>query len=90
MLAHKVVNRGDESGRIAQGRENEMNPVHIQQFSPNGTFRKAFGRTGSGIGEFSLPAGIAISSRDVITVVDTQNHRIQVFTPASAATEEQR
>ncbi|MFB5600251.1 MAG: 6-bladed beta-propeller, partial [Nitrososphaeraceae archaeon] len=36
---------------------------------------------GKGEGEFDEPHGMAIDSKDNLYVVDTQNNRIQVFSP---------
>jgi DNA-binding beta-propeller fold protein YncE len=39
----------------------------------------AFGREGQGPGEFWLPGGLAVDSRNRIYVADSFNKRIQVF-----------
>lgn len=39
----------------------------------------AFGRKGTGVGEFDLPHGIAIDARDRIYVADRGNQRVQIF-----------
>jgi DNA-binding beta-propeller fold protein YncE len=39
----------------------------------------AFGKRGSGDGEFETPTGVAVDAQGNIIVVDTENHRVQVF-----------
>lgn len=50
-------------------------------YGTNGTFRREFGRTGSGSGELRYPYGLCVS-RGLIHVAEYGNHRIQRFTPA--------
>lgn len=45
-------------------------------------FEKKWGSKGDADGQFSRPAGIVINSYGHIYVTDTENHRIQEFTPA--------
>jgi sugar lactone lactonase YvrE len=55
-------------------------PVNrIVKFSKDGTFIKAWGKRGSGPGEFNLPHSITIDSRGRIFVADRTNNRIQIF-----------
>src|SRR5262245_14115258 len=49
-------------------------------------FDLAWGTSGSGVGQFSLPHGIAASSAGVVYVGDTVNHRIQKFSSTGAFT----
>jgi sugar lactone lactonase YvrE len=51
----------------------------VSKFSSTGTFLKSWGRTGSGIGEFSSPHTIAFDSRGRVFVGDRNNNRIQIF-----------
>ncbi len=62
----------------------------FQIFAPDGTFREAWGTTGSGEGEFDFTtigwggnheAAIAFASDGAFYVTDTGNHRIQKFGP---------
>jgi tripartite motif-containing protein 71 len=50
-----------------------------QKFDSNGNFITKWGSFGSGNGQFSGPAGIAIDSSGNVYVADGNNHRIQVF-----------
>ncbi|MEM7048317.1 MAG: 6-bladed beta-propeller [Acidobacteriota bacterium] len=38
-----------------------------------------FGKRGSGEGEFEMPTGVAVTPANEILVVDTENHRLQIF-----------
>jgi DNA-binding beta-propeller fold protein YncE len=49
------------------------------RFSKDGKFIKAWGKRGSGPGEFDTPHSIAIDSRGRIFVADRSNSRIQIF-----------
>ena len=51
----------------------------IVKFSKDGTFIKAWGKKGTGPGEFSLPHSIVLDSRGRLLVADRSNKRIQVF-----------
>jgi tripartite motif-containing protein 71 len=57
----------------------------IQVLGPDGGFLQAWGKagwkTGSGNGEFYYPQGVTTNSSGYVYVADTNNHRIQVFTP---------
>ena len=44
-----------------------------------------FGQRGSGLGDFQLPTGLQIDNSDRIYVVDSFNHRIEVFHYYAAA-----
>ena len=51
----------------------------VVKYSKDGTFIKAWGRTGTGPGEFDLPHSIAIDSQGRVFVGDRSNARIQIF-----------
>lgn len=53
--------------------------ARIVKFSKAGTFLKAWGRKGSGPGEFNLPHTLVIDSRGRLLVGDRSNNRIQIF-----------
>jgi ABC-type Fe3+ transport system permease subunit/DNA-binding beta-propeller fold protein YncE len=53
----------------------------VSIFTPEGTFVKSFGRSGSGEGEFSRPEALAVDPRRrVLYVADACNHRIARYT----------
>ena len=51
----------------------------VVKLSKDGKFIKAWGKTGSGPGEFNAPHAIAIDSRGRLFVGDRNNNRIQIF-----------
>ena len=51
----------------------------VVKYSKDGKFIKAFGRTGSQLGEFSGPHCLVIDSRGRVIVCDRGNARLQVF-----------
>ena len=51
----------------------------IVHFDRNGKFVKAWGKMGTGPGEFSLPHAIVVDSQGRLYVADRSNARIQVF-----------
>ncbi len=51
----------------------------IQKFSPTGEFLFQWGGRGSENGQFLRPQGLAIDQDDHLWVVDSSNHRVQVF-----------
>ena len=55
--------------------------ARIVKFSKDGTFIKAWGKKGSGPGEFNVPHAIAMDSQGRIFVGDRANNRIQIFEP---------
>jgi sugar lactone lactonase YvrE len=56
-----------------------MSNGRIVKFSKDGKFIKAWGKTGSGPGEFNVPHSIAMDSRGRIFVADRSNSRLQIF-----------
>ena len=59
----------------------------VVEMSPTGAIGRAFGRRGSGPGEFNYPTDIAVARDGRIFVVDAMNARVQIFdgTAASSA-----
>ena len=51
----------------------------IQVFNTQGQLLLSFGQEGHGPGQFWLPSGIHIDSRNRIWVADSYNRRVQVF-----------
>ena len=60
---------------IADGHAN----ARVVKFSKDGKFITAWGRKGTGAGEFDTPHAIAMDSRGRIFVGDRANNRIQIF-----------
>jgi sugar lactone lactonase YvrE len=63
---------------VADGHGGDSN-ARIVKFSRDGTFVKAWGRKGSGPGEFDTPHSLAMDSRGRLFVADRGNSRIQIF-----------
>jgi hypothetical protein len=61
-------------GHVVGGRINR-----VSKWSKDGAFLKAWGKTGSGPGEFNVPHTIAIDSSGRLFVGDRSNNRIQIF-----------
>jgi DNA-binding beta-propeller fold protein YncE len=51
----------------------------IVKFDREGNYIKAWGKYGTGIGEFDLPHSVAIDSEGRVYVGDRENQRIQIF-----------
>jgi sugar lactone lactonase YvrE len=56
-----------------------MSNARIVKFSKAGTFIRAWGKKGSGPGEFDAPHSLAMDSRGRLFVADRGNSRIQIF-----------
>ncbi len=50
---------------------------NVQVFEATGDFLYRWGVSGTGVGNFVFPSGIAIDASDAVYVADTGNHRIQ-------------
>jgi tripartite motif-containing protein 71 len=57
---------------------------YVTYFSPDGSRLGAWGREGSGEGEFDSPLGVAVGPDGTVLVADTGNHRVQYFTAAGS------
>ena len=70
----------------------EIGNNRVQVFRPNGSFLALFGGAGEGPGQLRNVHGIAVDGKSgFVYVVDTDNHRVQVFAPSDpAALEPQR
>jgi len=64
---------------VADGHIGEGSNQRIVKFTKDGTFIKAWGRKGTGPGEFDGPHAIAMDSRGRLFVADRSNNRIQIF-----------
>jgi hypothetical protein len=53
--------------------------ARIVKFSPQGKFIKAWGKQGSGPGEFNNPHSLAMDSKGRLFVADRGNSRVQIF-----------
>lgn len=60
----------------------------VAQFNRDGRFIRAWGKKGTGPGEFNLPHSIRIDSRGRVAVADRENARIQFFTTEGAFLEQ--
>jgi len=63
---------------VADGHGGSSN-ARIVKFSKTGAFLSAWGRKGSGPGEFDTPHSLAMDSRGRLFVADRGNSRIQIF-----------
>jgi sugar lactone lactonase YvrE len=63
---------------VADGHGGDTN-ARIVKFSKDGKFIKAWGKKGSGPGEFDTPHSIAMDSKGRLFVADRVNNRIQIF-----------
>ena len=63
---------------VSDGHGGDTN-ARIVKFSANGTFIKAWGKRGTGPGEFGLNHSLALDSAGRLFVADRANNRIQLF-----------
>ena len=71
-----VVPNGDIF--VADGHGGETN-ARIVKLTKEGKFIKAWGKKGSGLGEFDTPHGLAMDAAGRLFVADRGNSRIQIF-----------
>lgn len=70
-----VAHGGIPPSKYEKPRERDM----IAVYSPSGKLLRAWGKFGTGDGEFDMPGGVAISREGRVYVADQCNRRIQVF-----------
>lgn len=58
---------------------NQEDGDRLLRFSKDGNFIRAYGKTGSGPGEFRDPHALAFDSQGRLFVADRQNNRLQIF-----------
>jgi DNA-binding beta-propeller fold protein YncE len=63
---------------VADGHGGDSN-ARVVKFSKTGAFISAWGKKGTGEGEFDVPHAIAVDSHERVYVADRSNSRIQVF-----------
>src|SRR4029079_17255226 len=56
-----------------------------QKFDSNGNFITKFGHNGTANGQFDSPNGIALDSSGNVYVADTDNDRIEIFSPSNSS-----
>ncbi len=66
-----------KNGSIVVTERGKVNSVSV--FSPQGQVIRCFGKTGSKLGEFNGPSGVAVNSQGQIIVADQHNQRLQIF-----------
>jgi len=66
---------------VKNGKVYVCNPYQVVVFDTNGKFIRDFGMPGSGDGQFDRPNGIDVGKDGTIYVADSNNLRLQAFTP---------
>jgi sugar lactone lactonase YvrE len=74
-----VAGNGDVFVSDGHGQPRDGLNHRIVKFSKDGTFIKAWGKTGAGPGELNDPHGLALDSQGRIFVADRGNKRVQIF-----------
>ena len=57
----------------------------VVRFDPEGAFVSTWGTQGTGVGQFDVPAGLAVGESGEVYVADSENDRIQRFDAGGAA-----
>lgn len=72
-----VIVAPDGSIFVAEGHGGEN--ARVLKFAPDGKFLKAWGKKGTGRGEFDQPHALAFDSKGRLFVADRSNNRLQIF-----------
>ncbi len=62
--------------------------ARVHRFAADGSLIGSWGQPGTGPGQFRLPHGLAVDSRERILVADRENSRVQIFTKEGQFLEE--
>src|SRR6266851_5329151 len=76
---HKITVDKDGNLWVADNGLKEGRGQQVFKFNKNGKFIKAWGKKGTGSGEFDCPHTLAFDSKGRLFVGDRQNNRIQIF-----------
>jgi sugar lactone lactonase YvrE len=66
-------------GHIPRGASTQRDGDRIVRFTKDGKFVNAWGKQGTGPGEFTGPHAVAFDSQERLFVADRSNNRIQIF-----------
>lgn len=72
-----VIVAPDGSIFVAEGHGGDN--ARVLKFAPDGKFLKAWGKKGTGRGEFDQPHALAFDSKGRLFVADRSNNRLQIF-----------
>jgi virginiamycin B lyase len=76
---HAVMPTGGGQSLGYDPRVSDPTHMRVAKFSKDGKFIKAWGKFGTGPGEFNVPHGLAMDSQGRLFVADRGNNRIQIF-----------
>lgn len=85
-----VDRQGNRSEQSALRQSDRFEFIAGRKVADGLFFLDQFGESGSALGQFQRPQGIAVDSKGFIYVADTENHRIQVFDPSTFKPTEKR
>jgi DNA-binding beta-propeller fold protein YncE len=72
----------DSVSRLGQESLLDTGNNRVQKFDSNGNFITKWGSTGTADGQFNVPIGIAINSKGIVYVAESNNARVQIFAPS--------
>lgn len=79
-LVHATIYE-PQTGNVMETRSPSAGPVQAEG-SYTYTFKAAYGKSGSGNGQFSEPRGVAVAANGDVYVADTKNNRVQELSPS--------